>query len=220
MLRQIVRLPAFQFLRHALIGLAIIGAAALVSPAAYSQDADRSGSPPATNRYGDPVAPATKPGQFDFYVLALSWSPSFCEASRERNANRRPDQLCSGRPYAFVVHGLWPQYERGFPSNCQQPAPRVARTQVDQMLDLMPSPRLVYHEWDRHGTCSGLNAAGYFDAIRKARSKITVPAAYHESNAMRTVSPGTMRKPTNFTVLAPAVTESPRSTHTRSCGRR
>ena len=94
MLRQIERFPAFHSFRHALIGLALIGAAALVSPAAHSQDAGRSGSPPATNRYGDPVAPTAKPGQFDFYVLALSWSPSFCEASRERNANRRADQQC------------------------------------------------------------------------------------------------------------------------------
>src|SRR4029077_16012103 len=64
-----------------------------------------------------------EPGKFDFYVLALSWSPSFCEASRERPANRTPDQQCGARPYSFVVHGLWPQYERGFPSNCQVPAP-------------------------------------------------------------------------------------------------
>src|SRR5690349_5927914 len=106
MLRQIVHFPAFQALRHALIGLVVLGAAAMVSPPANSQDAGRSGAQPATNRYGDPVAPAAKPGQFDFYVLALSWSPSFCEAARERNANRRPDQQCSGRPYAFVVHGL------------------------------------------------------------------------------------------------------------------
>lgn len=190
MLRQIVHFPAFQALRHALIGLVVIGAAALASPPANSQDAGRSRSPAATNRYGDPVQPAAVPGEFDFYVLALSWSPSFCEAASERNANRRPDQQCSGRPYAFVVHGLWPQYERGFPSSCQKPSPRVARAQVDQMLDLMPSPRLVYHEWDRHGTCSGLDSASYFEAIRKARGKIAVPAAFHESNAVRNVAPG------------------------------
>ena len=64
--------------------------------------------------------------------------------------------------------------------------PRAGRP----MLDLMPSPRLVYHEWDRHGTCSGLNSAGYFEAIRTARGKITVPTTYHELNAVRTVSPG------------------------------
>src|SRR4051794_17362205 len=69
-----------------------------------------------------------KPGEFDFYVLSLSWSPSYCEASAERPStasptSQRPDQQCAERPYAFVVHGLWPQYERGFPEYCQVPAP-------------------------------------------------------------------------------------------------
>ena len=61
-----------------------------------------------------------QPGQFDFYVLSLSWSPSFCEAAGERGTP--PQQQCGARPYSFVVHGLWPQYERGFPEFCQQPA--------------------------------------------------------------------------------------------------
>ena len=104
-------------------------------------------------------------GQFDFYVLSLSWSPSYCEAAEDRTQARsvvitRYGQ-CSGRPFAFVVHGFWPQYERGFPSDCQVPAPRLARAIVDEMLDIMPSPRLVFHEWDRHGTCSGLSPKAY-----------------------------------------------------------
>ena len=66
-----------------------------------------------------------EPGQFDFYVLALSWSPSFCEASGERGTP--PRQQCGERPYSFVVHGLWPQYEKGFPEYCQQPPPRLDR---------------------------------------------------------------------------------------------
>src|SRR5512146_2744620 len=94
-----------------------------------------------------------EPGRFDVYVLALSWSPSYCAASAERAPERTPDQQCSGRPFAFVVHGLWPQYERGFPSNCQVPAPRLNRAIVGANLDLMPSPRLIFHEWDAHGTC-------------------------------------------------------------------
>src|SRR5262245_23662730 len=81
-----------------------------------------------------------QPGQFDFYVLALSWSPSFCEAAGERGTP--PQQQCGARPYSFVVHGLWPQYERGFPEFCQQPAPRLDRNIVSSMLDLMPAPRL------------------------------------------------------------------------------
>ena len=56
------------------------------------------------------------PGEFDFYVLSLSWSPSFCEAASERGrSGRSQDVQCGGRPFSFVVHGLWPQYERGFP---------------------------------------------------------------------------------------------------------
>lgn len=131
-----------------------------------------------------------EPGKFDFYVLALSWSPSYCEASQERNANRTPDpRQCGARPYSFVVHGLWPQYERGFPSNCQVPAPRLNRDIVNSMLELMPSPRLVYHEWDQHGTCSGLSAQDYFDKVRKARAIVTIPAEYQTISHTLTVKP-------------------------------
>ena len=116
-----------------------------------------------------------EPGKFDFYVLALSWSPSFCEAAKERAPDRTPQQQCSTRPYHFVVHGLWPQYERGFPRDCQTPAPRLNRNIVSSMLDLMPSPRLVFNEWDRHGTCSGLGPEGYFEAVRKSYDTTKIP---------------------------------------------
>lgn len=128
-----------------------------------------------------------QPGQFDFYVLSLSWSPSFCEASAEKG--RAPKDQCGGRPYSFVVHGLWPQYERGFPEYCQNPAPRLNRTIVSSMLDLMPAPRLIFHEWDRHGVCSGLGARAYFDTIRKARARVRIPEAYIELTQPLTVTP-------------------------------
>jgi ribonuclease T2 len=134
-----------------------------------------------------------EPGQFDFYVLALSWSPSFCEASQERNeeraSNRAADPQCGGRPFSFVVHGLWPQYERGFPAFCQVPAPRLYRGIVDSMLDLMPSPRLVFHEWDRHGTCSGLSANAFFETVRKARAVVKIPPNYLELDKPTMVTP-------------------------------
>lgn len=129
------------------------------------------------------------PGQFDFYVLALSWSPSYCEAAAERAPHRTPDQQCAGRTFSFVVHGLWPQYERGFPSFCQVPAPRLDRAIVGAMLDLMPSPRLIFHEWDRHGTCSGLSARAYFETVRKARAVVKVPGEYLELDRPIAVSP-------------------------------
>jgi ribonuclease T2 len=130
-----------------------------------------------------------EPGKFDFYVLALSWSPSYCEAAQERAPNRSPDQQCGGRPFSFVVHGLWPQYERGFPSFCQVPAPRLDRAIVGSMLDLMPSPRLVFHEWDRHGTCSGLSAHAYFETVRKARAAVKIPPDYLALDQPITVTP-------------------------------
>jgi ribonuclease T2 len=128
-----------------------------------------------------------QPGQFDFYVLALSWSPSFCEASAERG--RAPQDQCGARPYSFVVHGLWPQYERGFPEYCQNPAPRLDRNIVASMLDLMPARRLIFNEWDKHGVCSGLGPRGYFEAVRKARAQVKIPEPYMEPSRSLTVSP-------------------------------
>jgi ribonuclease T2 len=131
-----------------------------------------------------------EPGQFDFYVLALSWSPSYCEASKERAPNRAPNPQCGERPYSFVVHGLWPQYEKGFPEFCQVPAPRLDRNIVSSMLDLMPSPRLVFNQWDKHGTCSGLNARAYFETLRKARAVVKIPADYLDVKEPLMVTPG------------------------------
>jgi ribonuclease T2 len=134
------------------------------------------------------------PGAFDFYVLALSWSPSYCATSRERRSDGRADPVqCGARPYSFVVHGLWPQYEKGFPSYCQVPAPRLNRGIVSTMLDLMPSPRLVFHEWDRHGTCSGLAPRAYFETVRKARSVVKIPDEYLEVSDTLTVPPAQVR---------------------------
>src|SRR5215467_12985861 len=128
-----------------------------------------------------------EPGKFDFYVLSLSWSPSFCEASGERGTP--PQDQCGPRPYSFVVHGLWPQYEHGFPEFCVVPAPRLDHNIVNAMLDLMPARRLIYHEWDRHGVCSGLSARGYFDTIRKARAVVKIPEPYISISRPLTVTP-------------------------------
>jgi ribonuclease T2 len=128
-----------------------------------------------------------QPGKFDFYVLALSWSPTFCQASAERG--REAGEQCGARPYSFVVHGLWPQYERGFPRACQVPAPRLNRNIMSSMLDLMPAPRLVYSQWDSHGTCSGLDAQAYFDLVRKARNTVKIPETYEALKAPITVNP-------------------------------
>jgi len=149
---------------------ALISVAVTVS--AYAQDARQN-----------------EPGQFDFYVLSLSWSPSFCAAAAERDGGRGPTMQCGARPYAFVVHGLWPQYEQGYPEYCQVPAPRLDRGIVSSMLDLMPAPHLIFNEWDRHGTCSGLSTRAYFDVVRKARAVVKIPPDYIDLQEPLSVSP-------------------------------
>src|ERR1700689_5750011 len=147
---------------------------------------------PATAQYGGPALSGV-PGQFDFYVLSLSWSPSFCAETGERYAGSSPSLQCGARPYSFVVHGLWPQYDKGFPEYCESPAPRLSRDIVSSMLDLMPAPHLVYNEWDKHGTCSGLSPSAYFDTIRKARAAITIPPDYVSLQQPLTVAPGAVQ---------------------------
>jgi ribonuclease T2 len=137
------------------------------------------------------------PGQFDFYVLSLSWSPSFCAKAAERNTDRdarrngrrAAGSQCGPRPYSFVVHGLWPQYEAGFPEYCERPSPRLNRGIVSSMLDLMPAPHLIFNEWDKHGTCSGLPPRAYFETVRKARAAVKIPPDYLDLQEPLTVTP-------------------------------
>lgn len=132
--------------------------------------------------------PGAAPGQFDFFVLALSWSPSFCDAQGERSA--RSMQCAGERPFSFVVHGLWPQYTRGFPEYCQVPAPDLDRRVVNTMLDIMPAPGLVRHQWQKHGTCSGERSPGaYFERVRQARAKVRIPARFERLTETATVTP-------------------------------
>jgi ribonuclease T2 len=121
----------------------------------------------------------------------LSWSPSFCAEAGERNSSSKSvQQQCTNeRPYSFVVHGLWPQYEKGFPEFCQTPAPRLDRGIVSSMLDLMPATRLIFHEWDKHGVCSGLPARGYFETVRKARAVVKIPPEFLEPKTTLNVTP-------------------------------
>jgi ribonuclease T2 len=133
------------------------------------QPADNSGYSGDNNRRrsrrGRPEE-AVAPGQFDFYLLNLSWSPEFC-------ATHGDSPEC-GRNLGFVVHGLWPQDTNGdYPQHCSD-APGPANPQAD--TDIMPTASLVQHEWETHGTCSGLGANDYFAAIHKAYAAVKVPA--------------------------------------------
>ena len=114
---------------------------------------------------------AEAPGDFDYYVLTLSWSPSYCEEEGDR---RKSEQCDGGRPYGFVAHGLWPQHEKGWPEVCAVRA-RVPDRTVDKLLPIMPAKGLIYHQWKKHGTCSGLGPRDYFDTTKAAYDSIVIP---------------------------------------------
>jgi ribonuclease T2 len=136
-----------------------------------------------------PNAQAAAPdsgGNFDFYVLALSWSPSYC-ASKGGDAD--PQQCGLAKPLGFAAHGLWPQFERGSPQNCDTASPNVSR-EILRMIDpVMPSDGLVRHEWRKHGTCSGLSQADYFNTLLLAVNKVRVPGTFKLNASARQVSP-------------------------------
>lgn len=107
------------------------------------------------------------PGTFDFYLLNLSWSPEFC-------VTHGSSQEC-GRGLGFVVHGMWPQDSNGdYPEDCSDaPGP----TNPQSYLDIFPTASLVQHEWQTHGTCSGMSADAYFGSIRQAFGEVKIPAS-------------------------------------------
>lgn len=143
-----------------LVALALAVGALFGAPAAWARHKKKQPQPEASST----------PGAFDYYVLSLSWSPTFCD----KNAEKSPEQCDGQRHYGFVVHGLWPQNEKGWPEKCSTEA--LPEELKSSMLDLMPSAKLVGHEWEKHGTCSGLPAKDYFALVRRAFGAVKLPA--------------------------------------------
>lgn len=147
-----------------------------------------------------PAQEAGPPGQFDYYVLSLSWSPTWCASKAGRED---AEQCAAPRPYGLVVHGLWPQYARGgYPAECaveDQVPPPV----VESMLPLMPSRKLIQHEWARHGTCAGTTPEHYFARTRQAFERVRLPRALAEPAGAQTLPVAEVEK--MFAVVNPGL---------------
>ncbi|WP_316860281.1 ribonuclease T2 [uncultured Cohaesibacter sp.] len=114
-------------------------------------------------------------GDFDYYILTLSWSPTYCADDAKKGRDNL--QCFSERAYGFVIHGLWPQYENGYPDYCRTDFRKPSEKLVEQMLKYSPSRALVHHEWKKHGTCSGLSPLDYFrQAVKSFKSLKTPPS--------------------------------------------
>ena len=148
------------------------------------RDSDRRGGSRSGGRdYG------SVPGRFDFYVLSLSWSPSFCASE----AGRRSRFQCRvGARNAFVVHGLWPQFDRGSPSYCSQDNP--PRNVVESEGRVFPEFGLARYQWRKHGSCSGLSPSAYFRTVKQARDKVVIPPAFANLSRTSKADPDAIEK--------------------------
>ncbi len=95
------------------------------------------------------------------YLLSLSWSPQHCFNARDNSADAMQCSGANGR-FGFVLHGLWPETDgRDWPQYCR-PALAVPRSVIASHLCDTPSPQLIQHEWQRHGSCMTRTPAAYF----------------------------------------------------------
>lgn len=130
---------------------------------------------------------ASAGAHFDYYLLALSWVPEFCAQPGSAAAN--PRECGSQRKSVFSVHGLWPQANDGPNPEACTPVRPVPRAVVTSILQWMPSPGLVQHEWSIHGTCSGLSPSEYFSNVMAARSAVQIPVQLTSLDRPETNSP-------------------------------
>lgn len=125
-------------------------------------------------------------GRFDFYVLALSWSPGYCALQGEAKGR---EQCAAGKGLGFVVHGLWPQFDDGFPTECSPAGRTPSRIALKEAEGLYPDEGLARFEWRRHGTCSGRSPSDYFADVRKAREVVVIPPPFKDATAEQKWTP-------------------------------
>jgi len=120
-------------------------------------------------------AQADRAGEFDYYVMALSWSPTWCDLEgRAEGAS----QCAPDRDLGWMLHGLWPQRERGWPSDCATSQPDPSRRMTAAMADVMGSGGLAWYQWRKHGRCAGLHPRDYFALSREAYASVTRPDVF------------------------------------------
>lgn len=152
----------------ALVGLFLKDAPLSTPPKVDTPQQDTSPQPPARKREGETAR--TIPAGAAGYILALSWSPAFCASSDPEGES---DQCETGAMRGLVVHGLWPD---GRAEYCDTSEPKRLRDDIArQVMRYMPSVGLARHEWEKHGTCSGLSQRDYFAATERAWNAFRQP---------------------------------------------
>ena len=111
--------------------------------------------------------------EFDYFVLALSWAPSWCDLEGDERGALQCDP---SQDAGFTLHGLWPQYEISYPEFCQTTQRDPSRRMTANQADLFGSSGAAWYQWKKHGRCAGLPATEFYDAARDAFERVQKPA--------------------------------------------
>jgi ribonuclease T2 len=122
-------------------------------------------------------AEGERAGDFDYYVLSLSWSPNWC--ALEGNERGSP-QCDDAADFGWVMHGLWPQNERGWPSFCRTTERDPSRRDTEAMADIMGTSGLAWYQWQKHGRCAGLSSDAYYATARQAYDAVNRPEVFRK----------------------------------------
>jgi len=123
-----------------------------------------------TNVKHAPTTPTlNKKTDFDFYVFASEWTGSVCSTNKCTNA------YDAGAATNFWnIHGLWPSDGSMNVNYCTDE--KFDPTQIAGQKDLLATywsglyssaDSFHGHEWEKHGTCSGMDQATYFSTVVK-----------------------------------------------------
>ena len=123
-------------------------------------------------------ADGERAGDFDYYVISLSWTPTWCELTGDA---RRSPQCDNGKGHGFTLHGLWPQYTNGgWPSFCRTAERNPSHAMTSAMSDIMGTSGLAWYQWKKHGRCSGLSATEYYALSRQAYEAVNRPEVFRK----------------------------------------
>mgnify|MGYP001332639323 CR=1 FL=1 len=123
-----------------------------------------------------PASAQDRAGEFDSYLLALSWIPAYCATDGDDRNDPRCDE---GSRIGWAVHGLWPQNDGGdWPEYCLTRERDPSRRETAAEAGLFGTPGAAWHQWNKHGRCSGLSAAGYYALVEEAVASVTLPEVF------------------------------------------
>lgn len=136
-----------------------------------------------------PFAGCAEPArvEYDYYLLALSVAPAFCEDEPQRKRGYAQCKALSGSGFKampLTLHGLWPnRLDRRHPAwcggetrgaFCSLPVvklPAEARTRLERAMPATVDC-LDRYQWAKHGSCSGLDTGAYFTAAAALTERV------------------------------------------------